>query len=129
MKILEECGKSKLPEPDFIDDGYSFRIIFRKDILTEEYLRKLGLNERQIKAVVYVKEKGGITNKEYQELCKVKKRTASDDLKGLQEQNIFERVGTTGKGTFYVLKGQQTGKRGKKGAPKGRKGNEKVTKR
>ena len=94
-------------------------LIFRKDILTEEYLRKLGLNERQIKAVKYVKEKGEITNKKYQELCKVKKRTASDDLRGLQEQDIFERVGTTGKGTFYVLKGRQTGKRGKKGTSKG----------
>ncbi|HID96268.1 MAG TPA: hypothetical protein EYP53_09490 [Candidatus Latescibacteria bacterium] len=35
LKILEECRKSELPEPDFIDDGCSFRIIFRKDILTE----------------------------------------------------------------------------------------------
>ena len=38
---------------------------FRKNIYAEEYLRKLGLNERQIKAVMYVKEKGSVTNREY----------------------------------------------------------------
>jgi len=36
--------------------------------LHEPTLRKLGLNERQIKAVVYVKQKGKITNKEYQQI-------------------------------------------------------------
>jgi ATP-dependent DNA helicase RecG len=39
-----------------------------KDIYTEEYLRNLGLNERQIKAVVYAKKNGRITNKEYQKI-------------------------------------------------------------
>ena len=33
-------------------------MIFRKDVYTEEYLLKLGLNERQVKAVMYVKERG-----------------------------------------------------------------------
>lgn len=32
----------------------------------KQNLRKMGLNERQIKAVKYVKEKGKITNSEYQ---------------------------------------------------------------
>jgi len=49
----------------------------------EEYLRSLNLNERQIKAVMYVKEKGQITNKEYQEVCATSKRTASRDLAGV----------------------------------------------
>ncbi len=40
--------------------------MFMKDIYTEEYLRNLGLHERQIKAVVYAKKNGRITNKEYQ---------------------------------------------------------------
>jgi ATP-dependent DNA helicase RecG len=38
------------------------------------------LNERQIKAVLYVKEKGKITNKEYQELNSASRQTASNDL-------------------------------------------------
>jgi len=40
-------------------------LYFRKDIYTEEYLRKLGLNERRIKTMMYVKEKGNITNRGY----------------------------------------------------------------
>jgi len=33
-----------------------------KDKWTEEFLKKIGLNERQIKAVIYVKEKLRIKN-------------------------------------------------------------------
>jgi len=80
----------------------------------------MGLNERQIKAVMYVKEKGRITNTKYQEICGVKKRQATNDLKYLINKKILKRIGITGKGTFYVLKGHQRGKRDTKGAPKGR---------
>ena len=38
-----------------------------KDRFTEEQLRKMGLNERQVKAVLSVLENGKITNNEYQE--------------------------------------------------------------
>lgn len=34
-----------------------FLVEFRKDLYTEEYLKELGLNERQIKAVMYVRRK------------------------------------------------------------------------
>lgn len=34
------------------------------DVYNEAYLRKTGLNERQIKAVFYMKKNGRITNKE-----------------------------------------------------------------
>ena len=68
-------------------------VLLRKDIYTEDYLRKLGLNERQIKAVLYVKEKGNITNKEYQEPFKVSRITATRDLSELVEKGILMRVG------------------------------------
>jgi ATP-dependent DNA helicase RecG len=41
---------------------------------------ELGLNERQINAVEYVKEKEKITNREYQKLNKISKRTATNEL-------------------------------------------------
>ena len=79
---------------------------FRKDVYDEEYLRDLKLNERQIKAVMYVKGRGTgkITNKEYQEVCNTSKRTASRDLLDLASSGIFEQIGTTRAGTAYVLK-------------------------
>ncbi len=72
-------------------------------------------NRRQIKAVKYVKEKGKITNKEYQGICGVRKRQDTEDLKEFEEKEIFERVDTTGKDTYYTLKRHQRGKRAKKG--------------
>jgi len=42
----------------------------------KEYLRNLGLNERQIEAVMFVKKEGKITNRKYRDLFKVSKRTA-----------------------------------------------------
>jgi len=52
-----------------------------------------------------VKEKGKITNKEYQALTNATKKTASRDLKDLVGKGTFDQVGTTGKGTFYTIKG------------------------
>lgn len=66
-----------------------FTVVFYKDIFNEEELRKRGLKERQIKAVMYVKRNGKITNKEYQEISKVSERTATRDLIDLVDKNIF----------------------------------------
>ena len=103
-KMCKACMKAGLPEPQF-EEYQGFRVIFRKDIYTEEYLRNLGLNERQIKAVMCVKEKEKVTNKEYQELLDVSKRTATNDLEELVQKNLLEKIGTRGKGTFYKIKG------------------------
>lgn len=102
-KMRRACIKAGLPEPHF-EEYQGFRVIFRKDIYTEDYLRNIGLNERQIKAVMYVKEKGKITNKEYQQLTDVSRITASRELQNIVEKGIFQMMGKVGKGTKYVLK-------------------------
>jgi len=116
-KMRNACVKAGLPEPQ-LEEYQGFRVIFRKDIYTEEYLHNLGLNERQIKAVMYVKEKGKITNKEYQELTKVSKPMATIDLKELVERKLLEKLGTTGRGTEYILV-KQRANNGLKGLTKG----------
>jgi len=93
-----------LPEAEIGISGTSIFVRFRKDIFTEEYLKKLGLNTRQVRAVLYTKASGKITNKEYQNLYKVSKRTATNDLDALVQKNVFEKIGTKGKGTFYIIK-------------------------
>ncbi len=92
-----------LPEPEFKEEMGGFSVYFRKDIYTEEYLRKLGLNERQIKAVMYVKEKGRITNREYQKINKCFRNTATNDLTELVEEGILKASGKKGKGSYYVV--------------------------
>ena len=71
-------------------------LLLTKDIYTEENLRKMGLNERQIKAVMYVKEKGKITNKEYQILTGISRQMATIDLNQLIKKKILARIGKSG---------------------------------
>jgi len=61
-KIQPLCLDAGLPEPTF-EEYQGFQVVFRKHVYDEEYLRSLNLNERQIKAMMYVKEEGLITNK------------------------------------------------------------------
>ena len=50
------------------------------------------------------KEKGKITNKEYQEINLCSRNTASNDLTQLVELKIFEASGLKGAGAYYQLK-------------------------
>jgi ATP-dependent DNA helicase RecG len=101
-KMRKACVEAGIPEPLF-EEYQGFRVIFRKDIFTEEYLLNLGLNERQIKAVRYVKEKGKITNKEYYTINNISRQMATIDLANLVEKGIFMRTGKAGKGIAYQL--------------------------
>lgn len=80
----------------------AFVVVFKLPPTIED-LQKLGLNERQIKAVVYVKEKGKITNKEYREMTDLSDEGARIDLNMLVEVGIFRLKGS-GRGAHYVLK-------------------------
>lgn len=116
LKIVEKCIEQELPEPDFKAENNVMTVTFFKDKWNEENLKKLGLNERQIKAVIYAKENRKITNKEYQELNNVSKRTATRDFENLIKKDIFIQIGITGRGTEYILK---WGHKGVKGVTKG----------
>jgi len=102
-KITDHCVAAGLPNPQFSPEGSDFWVIFRKDIYFPEYLKSLGLNERQIKAVLYVKETERITNAEYQEINNVKKTVAAEELQDLVEKAILSKIGTTGRAIFYEL--------------------------
>ncbi|HOK05471.1 MAG TPA: ATP-binding protein, partial [Victivallales bacterium] len=93
IKIADECKKAGLPEPEFKEEFGGFAVYFYKDIYTEENLRKMGLNERQIKAVMYVKEKGKITNREYREISALSDEGARLDLRELVNKQIFKVEG------------------------------------
>jgi ATP-dependent DNA helicase RecG len=94
MKIVNSCKAAGLPMPILEEDGGGFMVKLFKDRFTEEQLQKLGLNDRQIKAVLYVKEKGKITNSEYQTINNVTEQTALRDIKALIENAVFIKTGT-----------------------------------
>lgn len=101
-KMNEQCAEAGLPQPLYYYDSSGFWVVFRKDLFNEEELQAKGLNERQIKAVLYVKEKGKITNKVYQEINQCSKATASRDLTVLVQGSFLSPYGL-GAGTFYEL--------------------------
>jgi ATP-dependent DNA helicase RecG len=93
-----------LPDPVLKEEqGGFFSKLFKDQFTVEQYLR-LGLNDRQVKAVGHVKRKGKITNKEYQQLNDVSKKTATRDLTELVRKGIFIGSGVKGAGAFYKLK-------------------------
>ncbi|MGJ1273829.1 MULTISPECIES: ATP-binding protein [Sphingobacterium] len=102
IRIIETCKQANLPEPELIEQEGGFSVTLFKNSLTAEQLAKLGLNDRQLKAVEYVKEKGKITNKEYQELNDTTDRTALRDIETLITLGVLRRVGEK-KGAYYEL--------------------------
>jgi ATP-dependent DNA helicase RecG len=74
-----------------------------KNNLTREQLIKLGLNDRQVKAVLYMLENGSITNSQYQKLNDTSKPTATRDLQELEAKGIFANKGTKGSSSKYEL--------------------------
>ena len=74
-----------------------------RDWLTSEVMAELRLNSRQQQALEHLKTHSRITNSDYQEAMGVSRATATRDLDVLVARGILERVGTTGRGTHYVL--------------------------
>ena len=101
--MIELCRKAGLPEPQFEQRAGSFVITLWRDWLTAEVIAKLDLNDRQRQALVSIKAKGRITNQDLREKTGVVIRTASRDLEDLVAKGVLQKVGTTGRSTFYIL--------------------------
>jgi len=103
LKIIEKCAEQGLPEPDFLAENGVMTVIFYKDKWNEDNLKKIGLNERQIKAVLYIKERKVITLSSYKDLIKnVSEKTLYRDLQDLVNKNILNEIGEK-KGRKYEL--------------------------
>lgn len=103
IKIINECLNAQLPEPRFANEFGGISVTLYKDKYTEAHLHTLGLNERQIKAVLLLKEKGEITNSEYQVLNSTSERTATRDLTDLVKKQIIKSSEVKGAGSYYYL--------------------------
>lgn len=77
---------------------------------THSQLSAEGLDENSIKVIQYILQNGSITNTEVKQLLNVSKPTATRILQSLQSK--LERIGLTGKGTSYILKGSQWAHKG-----------------
>lgn len=104
IKIIDTCKEAELPEPEMQELDGGFSITLFKNTLSAQQLTKLGLNDRQVKAVLFVKEKGKITSKDYQLLNDCSRNTASNDLANLVQRQLFKPSDVKGAGAFYQLK-------------------------
>ena len=103
IKIMEKCQEKGLPEPDFEEEHGVFIVKFYQDKWNEENLEKLGINERQIKAVIYAKEKGSIDLSSFKYIVsKVSEKTLYRDLQELVNKGVLKELGEK-KGRKYKL--------------------------
>jgi ATP-dependent DNA helicase RecG len=102
-RILELCRQQAVPEPEYMASSTAFEVLFSQAV-REERSEGEFLKEGQLRALKFLGERGRITNAQYQELAGVQKRQSTNDLRDLLRRGIIERAGTTGRGTYYVLK-------------------------
>jgi ATP-dependent DNA helicase RecG len=102
LRMIDLCRAAGLPDPEFAETSGAFIVTFRQSKLTREHLERLGLNERQVKAVEYAKAKGSLTNADYVQLTGVSRNWATKELKELVEKGVLKQVGR-GKGSRYQL--------------------------
>ncbi len=104
-RMIEEMVQIGHPPPRFKAQLHSFTVSLsnvRERRAVPSWQRSM--NERQAKAIQYVRENGSITNREYQQLCPdVSPETLRLDLSDLVSQGILLRIGAK-KGTYYILK-------------------------
>ena len=104
-RIIDEMRNAGLKEPIFDSIGGSFRVKlispkkFEKIERKEAYAR---LNERQRKAIQYIKNNGKVTTKEYISINKIGKVYSVKELNEMVKIDIIKRIGK-GPGVRYIL--------------------------
>jgi len=100
--IVKWCREEDLPEPIFKEVTGGFAVILRKFQIPEN-LESLELNERQKKAIEYLKIHKNITRKIYIEINNISHRQANKDLNDLLEKKLIKKQGR-GRAISYILK-------------------------
>lgn len=103
-KILGSLKDTGLPEPEFKEEFGGFSLYMFKGY-TEDMFKGVGLNERQIKAMVYLNKERSISTSEYSKIVpKVSVGTLKRDLSDLVEKGFIEKVGSKKTRRYELLK-------------------------
>jgi ATP-dependent DNA helicase RecG len=104
-QMIEDMVQTGHPPPDFRATPHSFTVTLlnRRDrTAVPKWTRSM--NERQTRALSFVRETGSITNREYRQLCPdVSPETLRLDLSDLVDKGLLLKIGSK-KGTYYILK-------------------------
>jgi len=100
--MIDYCREWGIPEPEFKHVTGDFVVTFFGK-LTDKYYEDMGLNERQIKVVTYVRKNNSITNREFRKLFPdLTRETLRKDLNDLVTKRILVKKGEK-RGSFYEL--------------------------
>ncbi len=102
-QMIREMVAANLEPPIFENRGSSFWVTLKNRPPARPLpdLTRLNLNERQQRAVTYLRDHGRLSNREYQQLFGVSERTALYDLQGLVEVGLALPV-SSGRGRYYL---------------------------
>lgn len=104
LKIYNSCKEAGLPNPEIKEFQSGLLVtLFNNSNAVSGQITGVNLNERQQKAIDYVRENGSISNHQYQTLNSVSDRTSLRDLEKLTQLEIFVKEGKN-KNTLYRLK-------------------------
>ena len=103
LMMIRESREHSLPEPGFLQQVDEFATTVWRNWLTEAMMTGMGLNERQVRAVAYLRTHERLTNREYQKEMRTARRTAALDLEQLVVAGVLAKIGTTGRGVYYRL--------------------------
>ena len=112
-RMLRQMAEAGLPPPEFRETAAGFLVTLRGQqgddrldaggVDTSEW-RRMGLNERQIAAMLHLAEHRRITNRDMQDLAPdVSPETLRRDLADLVERGLLMRIGDK-RGAYYILK-------------------------
>lgn len=105
-QMIEEMVQAGHDPPTFDAKLHAFTVTLhnKRDMRAVTPKWTHSMNERQTRALTYVRENGSITNREYQQLCSnVSAETLRLDLVDLVNRGILLKIGSK-KGTHYILK-------------------------
>lgn len=106
QNVVKWCREAGLPDPKFDPTENHFRVTIWRNWLTDDRLKGLNLNKRQINAIQFLKSNRHITNTEYQKLNGVSRATAKRDLEGLVRLGLLNLEGA-GRSAHYRLSGNR----------------------
>jgi ATP-dependent DNA helicase RecG len=112
-RMLRQMSEAGLPPPEFRETAAGFLVTLRGQIGDDRHdaaavdtseWRRMGLNERQIGALLHLAEHRRITNSDLQELAPdVSAETLRRDLADLVERGLLLKIGEK-RGAYYILK-------------------------
>lgn len=104
-RMIEEMVQDGHPPPEFVATPNLFTVKLHNERRRKRVAPwSRSMNERQLRAMAHVKERGSITNREYQFICPdVTSETLRLDLADLVKKGALLKIGSK-KGTHYILK-------------------------